>query len=276
MDRVNGSPAAVGDDVISLPKVEALIATKELPVELLEKLKAPLPPQAVSPNPERPGLSAIKVIYVVERLNEVFGLNGWHIANEVVEKGVMVVVKSTLTIDEYGIQVEQYGGNANPDRGDAYKGACTDALSKCASYIGIGMDVYKGLCDERAPNNGNGRSGHGPEASANKAVASLTARNMAERFSTLRTVLGGDDYEAILESLGCGDLANLDLEKVREAYKALLDVFRVRYREARRKLGGTEYRKILEQLQLSASARLRPEQAARVFQCMAERLYAKR
>jgi hypothetical protein len=104
----------------------------------------------------------------------------------------------------------------------------------------------------------------------------LTTKNVAERFSTLRTVLGNEDYEAILGRLGCGDMANPDLEKVREADKALLDAFRARYREARRKLGGTEYRKILDKLRLSASARLRPDQAARVFQCMAERLYAKR
>lgn len=276
MDRVNGAAAAVADGVLSLPNPEALAARRELPPDLLEKLKAPLPSQAVSPNPDRPGLSAIKVIYVVERLNEVFGLNGWHIANEVIEKGAMVVVKGTLTIDDYGILIEQYGGNANPDRGDAYKGACTDALSKCASYIGIGMDVYKGLRDERAPNNGNGGRGPGPEPYAHKAVASLTIKNMAERFSTLRTVLGNEDYEAILGRLGCGGMANPDLEKAREAYEALLDTFRVRYREARRKLGGTEYRKILNQLRFSVSARLRPDQAARVFQCMTERLYAKR
>ena len=276
MDRVNGAAAAVADGVLSLPSPEALAARKQLPPDLLEKLKAPLPPQAVSPNPERPGLSAIKVIYVVERLNEVFGLNGWHIANEVVEKGAMVVVKGTLTIDDYGIRIEQYGGNANPDRGDAYKGACTDALSKCASYIGIGMDVYKGLRDERAPNNGNARSNPSPEASARKAVSSLTTKNVADRFSTLRTVLGNEDYEAILGRLGCGDMANPDLEKARQAYAALLDAFRERYREVRRQLGGAEYRKILAQLRLSATAQLRPEQAAKVFQCMTKRLYAKR
>jgi hypothetical protein len=276
MDRVNGAVAAVADGVLSLPNPEALAARKQLPPDLLEKLKAPLPPQAVSPNPDRPGLSAIKVIYVVERLNDVFGLNGWHIANEVVEKGAMVVVKGTLTIDDYGIRIEQYGGNANSDRGDAYKGACTDALSKCASYIGIGMDVYKGLRDERAPNNGNARNEPRPEAHVDKAVSSLTTKNMADRFSTLRTVLGNEDYETILGRLGCGDMANPDLEKARQAYKALLDALRERYREARRQLGVAEYRKILTQLRLSATAQLRPEQAARVFQCMTERLYAKR
>ena len=276
MDRVNGAAAAVAEGVLSLPNPDALAARKQLPPDLLEKLKASLPPQAVSPNPDRPGLSAIKVIYVVERLNEVFGLNGWHIANEVVEKGAMVVVKGTLTIDDYGIRIEQYGGNANSDRGDAYKGACTDALSKCASYIGIGMDVYKGLRDERAPNNGNARSKPRAETYAHKAVSSLTTKNMADRFSTLRMVLGNEYYEAILGRLGCGEMANPDMEKAREAYTALLDAFRQRYREVRRQLGVAEYRKILTQLRLSPTAQLRPEQAAKVFQCMTERLYAKR
>src|ERR1700692_1453965 len=82
---------------------------KALPADLLERLKAPLPAEAVSPNPERPGLSVIKVIYVVERLNDVFGLNGWHVRNDVVEGGRMVVVKATLTVAKFGIWVEQYG-----------------------------------------------------------------------------------------------------------------------------------------------------------------------
>src|SRR5207247_2228312 len=30
------------------------------------------------------------------------------------------------------------------DAGDAYKGAVTDALGKIASYLGVGIDVYKG------------------------------------------------------------------------------------------------------------------------------------
>ena len=120
------------------------------PEDLKVKLKEPLPREAVSPNPQMPGLSGIKVIYVVERLNDVFGLNGWHIDNEIVETGRMVVVRATLTIPKYSIAIEQFGGNDNPDRGDAYKGACTDALSKCASYLGIGMDVYKG-CTMSAP-----------------------------------------------------------------------------------------------------------------------------
>ena len=253
MDRLNGAAAAVADGVLSLPDPDAFAARKELPSAFLEKLKAPLPPQAVSPNTERPGLSAIKVIYVVERLNEVFGLNGWHIANEVVEKGAMVVVKSTppSTTTESGSSSTA----VMPIRtGEMPTKAPARTHFRNVPAISEYDDVYKGLRDERAPHTGNARSEDGPEAHAHRAVASLTTKNMAERFSTLRTVLGGEDYEAILESLGCAEMGNPDLEKAREAYTALLDAFRARYREARRKLGRTEYRKILGELRLSASA----------------------
>lgn len=136
-----------GTSISTLP--EKKVAVKQITPEMLAKLKAPLPQEAVSPHPTKPYLSTIKVIYVTERLNDVFGLAGWHVNNEVVEsQGEMVVVKSTFTASEYGIEIEQFGGNDNKDRGDAYKGACTDALSKIGSYLYIGMDVYKGLADK--------------------------------------------------------------------------------------------------------------------------------
>ena len=266
---------------------------KALPADLLEKLKAPLPAEAVSPNPERPGLSVIKVIYVVERLNDVFGLNGWRVVNQVVESGRMVVVKATVTIPEYAIEVEQYGGNDNPDRGDAYKGACTDALSKCASYLGVGMDVYKGLRDERLKNGLNGQNGNAAASQRTMPVylptgrqngagngppepTGLTTKNMVERFATMRTIIGMKDYEAILAENGYRDVTNIPtLDKARDVYRALLEAFRTRYREARRDLGETEYGKILRELRFSPKARLSPEQAVRVFSYMAETVYGK-
>jgi hypothetical protein len=67
-------------------------------------------------------------------------------------------VKSTLTISDYGIELESFGGNdnggensKNHDTGDAYKGAVTDALTKICSYLEIGMDVFKGKADKAAP-----------------------------------------------------------------------------------------------------------------------------
>ena len=125
MQPVNGVDQAHEAATISSPPTEHSEDLPQLPEDLKVKLKEPLPREAVSPNPQKPGLSGIKVIYVVERLNDVFGLNGWHIDNEIVETGRMVVVRATLTIPKYSIAIEQFGGNDNPDRGDAYKGACT-------------------------------------------------------------------------------------------------------------------------------------------------------
>ena len=269
------------------------VVAKTLPADLLEKLQAPLPAEAVSPNPDRPGLSVIKVIYVVERLNEVFGLNGWHVVNQVVESGRMIVVKATVTVPGYGIEIEQYGGNDNPDRGDAYKGACTDALSKCASYLGVGMDVYKGLRDERLKTSANGLNGNGAgshvarrsdgrtpaqNGASNGTVAptGLTTKNVVERFSVLRTIIGAKDYNAILNRHGYRDVVGIPtLEKSQEVYRALLSVFRSRYRESRHQLGEAEYAKILRELRLSPKAKLSPDQAVKVFNHMAETLYTR-
>ena len=113
--------------------------------EQLRQLSLPLPAEAVTPHPTKKFLSSIKSIYVTERLNEVFGVGRWRIETDVVEKQErMVVVKLKFTIPDYGIYYECYGGNDNPDLGDAYKGATTDAITKVASWLGIGADVFKG------------------------------------------------------------------------------------------------------------------------------------
>ncbi len=123
--------------------------TKKLTKEQIAALKQPLPAEAVNPHPTKNYLSSIKAIYVVERLNDVFGLGGWFCTNEIVTvDGKMVVAKSTFNAPEYGIVIPDiFGGNDNPDLGDAHKGACTDALTKIGSYLYIGMDVYKGIRD---------------------------------------------------------------------------------------------------------------------------------
>ena len=93
MQTVNGVEHAHSSAAAPPPVTEISADPVQLPEDVKAKLKEPLPREAVSPNPQKPGLSVIKVIYVVERLNEVFGLNGWHVDNEVVETGRMVVVR---------------------------------------------------------------------------------------------------------------------------------------------------------------------------------------
>lgn len=120
--------------------------TKELTPEQKALLRKDLPAEAISQHPTKTFLSTIKAIYVVERINEVFGIGSWKLKSTLIEKdGKMVVVQSFLSIPEYGIELESFGGNDNSDLGDAYKGATTDALTKIASMLEIGMNVFKGL-----------------------------------------------------------------------------------------------------------------------------------
>lgn len=118
-----------------------------------QKLRAPLPEEAIKPHPTKTYLSSIKPIYVTERLNDVFGVGTWQIRTDKIERGEngTVVVKTMLSIPAYGIYYESFGGNDNGgegsknfDLGDAYKGAATDGLTKITSYMEIGIDVFKG------------------------------------------------------------------------------------------------------------------------------------
>lgn len=119
--------------------------TRTITPEQKEALDRRLPDEAVSQHPTKKFLSAIKSIYVTERLNEVFGVGSWRVETEIVERAErMVVVKLRFSIPEYGIYYECFGGNDNVDLGDACKGATTDALTKVCSWLGIGAEVFKG------------------------------------------------------------------------------------------------------------------------------------
>ena len=151
---------------------EKEMSDERFPEDVINKLTQPIDPQALSQAPR--GLTSIKSIYVTERLNEAFGFGRWQIIEQVItvtEPRIenrtdragkvntevilmpMVVVRvSMLLLDYPWFQAWSYGGNDNPDLGDAYKGAVTDAISKmCAMYLGIAQDVFKGLPPERGP-----------------------------------------------------------------------------------------------------------------------------
>jgi len=132
-----------------------IMEKKKISKSMREELRKPLPSEAISQHPTKTFLSSIKAIYVLERLNDVFGVGTWTTKvikiNESNVKPrsdgfipIMVVVKLIFEIPEYGIYYESYGGNDNEDRGDAYKGAVTDALTKIGSFLEIGIDVFKG------------------------------------------------------------------------------------------------------------------------------------
>jgi hypothetical protein len=158
---------------------------KKLSEELRQKLRAPLNSDAISQHPTKTFLSTIKAIYVVERINDVFGIGGWKINNEVVLKeGKWVVVRSTFLAPEYGIEIEQFGGNDNADLGDAYKGAATDALTKIGSYLEIGIDVFKG------------KSTHKTKTVDNKIEKKWLNENTAEFNAVVDMLTDGRESEA--------------------------------------------------------------------------------
>ena len=121
--------------------------------DLRKNLREPFPPEAISQHPTKTFLSTIKAIYVVERLNDVFGIGEWELEHEIVKDDPeYVTVRGRLVIKNLGFGTsEQYGGHKktgkNTEPADGYKSAVTDCLSKCASYLEIGIDVFKGLAD---------------------------------------------------------------------------------------------------------------------------------
>lgn len=128
----------------------------KLETKQLEALGKALPGWAVKPHPVRTGMSAIHPMAIIDRLNEVFGVTGWSFTTEFIsctpakqqtkngDRNVFIAyVKGRIEVGD--CVIEQFGGNTNDDAGDALKGSATDALTKIASYLGIGAEIYKGM-----------------------------------------------------------------------------------------------------------------------------------
>lgn len=134
----------------------------DLPQEIQEILRKRLPSEAIGKHPRIQGLSSIKAAFVIERLNEAFGVGGWDDTVKVIDRSTreemwgagtakekqitlhVATVHLTFFVEKYAIHKENFGGCDNVDLGDALKGTRTDALTKIASELGVGLDVYKG------------------------------------------------------------------------------------------------------------------------------------
>lgn len=131
---------------LEVNKVEDL--TNEALCQAYEALIAPFPPEAYSVDSSRGfDLTSLKAQYVVERLNEVFGLGNWNLEGsyEHVENGVLFHGSLIAAVNLRKLEVQNVGYAAlKKNMGDVYKGARTDCLSKCASWLGLGNDIYKG------------------------------------------------------------------------------------------------------------------------------------
>jgi hypothetical protein len=123
--------------------------------DIYKKLTAEFPQEAYSADRTRSSitLTSLKAQYVVERLNEVLGVGNWalHGTWKEVSDGILYVGSLEYSITDGDKtsthstgDVPGFAGFDKANSGDAYKSARTDCLSKAASYLGIGNEMYKG------------------------------------------------------------------------------------------------------------------------------------
>jgi len=104
-------------------------------------------------------LTSVKAQYIVERLNNVCGVNGWRLEGSwqpQEEGGVLYLGRLSIFFDRFCERPEGFTDTLNhyvetvgfsvdkKNLGDAYKGARTDALSKGAATLGVANEVFKG------------------------------------------------------------------------------------------------------------------------------------
>jgi len=99
-------------------------------------------------------LTSVKAQCVVERLNQVFGYDGWEQVGKFDQGQNGILYFGELRVGLINCSTEGKSWNAShsgigyavfkANEGDSYKSAKTDCLSKCASWFGIGNEVYKG------------------------------------------------------------------------------------------------------------------------------------
>lgn len=98
---------------------------------------------------------------ITERLNEVFGVGYWryeglHGTEKIVQEpnGKNPRVKMYVQFSFYNVELQEWisfidagSEQVKPgmNEGDATKSAITDGMKKCASRIGVGSDLYKGM-----------------------------------------------------------------------------------------------------------------------------------
>lgn len=94
--------------------------------------------------------------FVVDRLNEVCGLDGWGFSYEVLRE-VEGKYRNDQTFYDFTVNVTVsigetsrtcVGGHISTSHADALKGAITNGLKKTAAFFGVGAEAYRGTIDE--------------------------------------------------------------------------------------------------------------------------------
>lgn len=176
-----------------------------LPDDIIKAIAKPLPPEALKPHDQKSYLTVINAAFLMERLDDCFGIGGWHIDDEGIDwkevttpgkngarQELYAIARVTLTIVEYNLQFHAYGGNSNIDPGDSAKGAITDGFTSCCKQLGIGRHVWmnkdkKGVQDSKTNNYGNtqgqgGKTSTPAPAPTSKPAPSVDAVKAATEF----------------------------------------------------------------------------------------------
>lgn len=123
--------------------------------EIARRLSEPFPADTIGWKPQTvKGDRALAVAYidardVIARLNDVLGVGGWQDHYRITDHGIIC----TLAVDVPGCitEHEDFGCFSDqPDDGDRYKAAFSDALKRAAVKIGVGAYLYslpKQWCD---------------------------------------------------------------------------------------------------------------------------------
>jgi hypothetical protein len=119
------------------------------PDRVAELLAAPFPANEVRWKPQSvSGNRALAICYidaraVIDRLDDVLGIDGWTDAYEILSDG-SAVCTLRVRIGEAWVSKQDVGGpSEQPDEGDRRKAAFSDALKRAAVKWGIGRYLYR-------------------------------------------------------------------------------------------------------------------------------------
>ncbi len=187
---------------------EALqVKTDNPQLEALERIKSQATPKDVIKWRKGRGgkdYAYANTSYVIRELNNAFAWN-WDFEcdnEEIIERDgkpfeIKVRGKLTIRAGERVITKMQYGCQPienGPSIGDCYKGAASDALKKCASMIGIALDLY----DSDSPVH----KGNGHKSPTQAETAAAERERLAKEKAGLQKAAPKDRYQAVVADTG--------------------------------------------------------------------------
>lgn len=129
--------------------------------QIYEHLSANLPKEAIehaSKDITRKGYdtTGYQYQYVVDRLNEVLGIEGWRFSYKVLKEiegkwstgKAFFDITTEISLSIGAVTHTCIGGHKSETYADALKGAITNGFKKTAAFFGVGAAAYRGTLDE--------------------------------------------------------------------------------------------------------------------------------